>query len=549
VLSGLVGHLGGAKGYDFTEELLVENLPDSHVLFKFEFNSVWNHDNTNKTIKNYDLFPKRLGDIISKFKIEELKLSLSQGTWKYDKWGLPSSSSPSGSELWAAFEQGLSNSVTNEYWLQSSRTISGLFGLSINLIDNPNTVQPKYLFPGTNLRYASIPNEIVCTENLTPWIKLLPCGKYKGIGKLFRNSPKLFEAQYLSMGLSFQQKCLDHPNCQNVNSQVKQTLSLVYNIDLINNRKTLNDEFVWSFQNILTNKISNVCPVANLSNVYMNLGAGIPPIDRFTNKVERDNKNIYVYDLKKILSNADDFNPLIISKKIAASTNDQLVSIHRYITDSNERNFGLKSLITNNHEANMTVVYLDTIPWHFRVYISTLQIQKDDQIIVEPEKIHFLPGSDRKKPHHLELVLNLAPHSVYSVYFQVEYAYLKWDEYPPDVNHGFYINPVLISIKMDPNGATSQQLKGHYFNNTLFSSAAMSTSQLSIYSETLLMNLPVPDFSMPYNVICLTCTVIAIAFGSLHNFTTRKFVFFKSRTLKEKILHFIQKIISKKSTA
>ena len=67
----------------------------------------------------------------------------------------------------------------------------------------------------------------------------------------------------------------DPPNCQNVNSQVKQTLSLVYNIDLINNRKTLNDEFVWSFQNIFTNKISNVCPVANLSNVYMSLGAGI----------------------------------------------------------------------------------------------------------------------------------------------------------------------------------------------------------------------------------------------------------------------------------
>ena len=61
VLSGLVGHLGGAKGYDFTEELLVENLPDSHVLFKFEFNSVWNHDNTNKT---------SILQILTKFKLK-----------------------------------------------------------------------------------------------------------------------------------------------------------------------------------------------------------------------------------------------------------------------------------------------------------------------------------------------------------------------------------------------------------------------------------------------------------------------------------------------
>ena len=29
---------------------------------------------------------------------------------------------------------------------------------------------------------------------------------------------------------------------------------------------------------------------------------------------------------------------------------------------------------------------------------------------------------------------------------------------------------------------------------------------------------------MPYNVICLACTVVAIAFGSIHNLTTRRFV-------------------------
>lgn len=42
-----------------------------------------------------------------------------------------------------------------------------------------------------------------------------------------------------------------------------------------------------------------------------------------------------------------------------------------------------------------------------------------------------------------------------------------------------------------------------------------------IYTEILQVIIPVPDFSMPYNVICLACTVIAIGFGSLHNLTTR----------------------------
>ncbi|CAG8586223.1 8487_t:CDS:1, partial [Racocetra persica] len=43
---------------------------------------------------------------------------------------------------------------------------------------------------------------------------------------------------------------------------------------------------------------------------------------------------------------------------------------------------------------------------------------------------------------------------------------------------------------------------------------------------TLLVSLPTPDFSMPYNVITLTCTVIALFFGSMFNLMTRSFVAF-----------------------
>ena len=46
---------------------------------------------------------------------------------------------------------------------------------------------------------------------------------------------------------------------------------------------------------------------------------------------------------------------------------------------------------------------------------------------------------------------------------------------------------------------------------------------MRLHTEALLVSLPTPDFSMPYNVICLACTVIAIAFGSFHSLTTRQF--------------------------
>ena len=54
-----------------------------------------------------------------------------------------------------------------------------------------------------------------------------------------------------------------------------------------------------------------------------------------------------------------------------------------------------------------------------------------------------------------------------------------------------------------------------------------SSSPVVVHSQSLLIMLPTPDFSMPYNVICLSCTVVAIAFGSLHNLSIKRF------TLKE----------------
>ncbi len=58
--------------------------------------------------------------------------------------------------------------------------------------------------------------------------------------------------------------------------------------------------------------------------------------------------------------------------------------------------------------------------------------------------------------------------------------------------------------------------------------------------------MPAPDFSMPYNVICLTCTVIAIGFGSLHNFTTRKFVFKETKSTGKKIKEFLNRFLKTK---
>lgn len=56
-----------------------------------------------------------------------------------------------------------------------------------------------------------------------------------------------------------------------------------------------------------------------------------------------------------------------------------------------------------------------------------------------PGYIHYQPSKDRVRPHLLEMLVQLPPNSVTEVTVQFEMALLKWTEYTPDPNHGFYV--------------------------------------------------------------------------------------------------------------
>lgn len=57
----------------------------------------------------------------------------------------------------------------------------------------------------------------------------------------------------------------------------------------------------------------------------------------------------------------------------------------------------------------------------------------------------FIPGKERVRPYYLEVVLRLPSRSVTEVSIEFDYVFLKWQEYPPDANHGFYIGAAVIT--------------------------------------------------------------------------------------------------------
>ncbi len=72
-------------------------------------------------------------------------------------------------------------------WKGLVNGVSGLMCASLSSIDSSSTYEPPLSFrphgaiignlSSSFLRYSALPREAVCTENLTPWSKLLPCGQ------------------------------------------------------------------------------------------------------------------------------------------------------------------------------------------------------------------------------------------------------------------------------------------------------------------------------------------------------------------------------------
>lgn len=79
----------------------------------------------------------------------------------------------------------------------------------------------------------------------------------------------------------------------------------------------------------------------------------------------------------------------------------------------------------------------------------------------------------------------------------------------------------------------------------------MNSGEYIARTTSLLLSLPTPDFSMPYNVIILTCTVVALCFGSMFNLLSRRIALASEapveKGLKQKLTDLRLKLFSKKT--
>jgi phosphatidylinositol glycan class T len=224
---------------DYHEQLNLRPLPLSALLASFNFRA--NTSLADFEAHNFRLFPRSLGQILQYAGTRELHLRFTLGRWDAESWGTRpwdgTREGGTGVELWAWLDAE-TDEEADEKWLTLTNALSGLFCASLNFIDGTRTIRPVLSFQpegdhpnstlqSTRLLHGVLPHEVVCTENLTPFLKMLPCKGKAGIASLL-DGHKLFDASFQSMAIDVRPICPSEGECV---LQLEQTVDMVLDVD------------------------------------------------------------------------------------------------------------------------------------------------------------------------------------------------------------------------------------------------------------------------------------------------------------------------------
>ncbi|KAL1458164.1 hypothetical protein WDU94_008333 [Cyamophila willieti] len=529
------GSLGLKHKDSFHEELFMKPLVSGHVYSYFQFTTIWEIDKgfKDEDFTNSHLFPRPLGEFIKSYDIKEMHISLTEGVWRHKSWGYPITEAGPGAELWVWLKNDTVN--IDQKWKDLVNSLSGLLCATLNFMEQANTLAPQMSLRPTgafstkekldnkNIKYATLPREIVCTENLTPWIKLLPCDNKRGLSTLL-NSRDIHNTNYHSLGIDYRHICIDKA-CTRLGLELKQTVSLVHDLIIVGTY-----DFNWSIRKLFGNGVAASCSQAETSSVYVDITSNqtgpifsiFPEPTKVLTSLQGGQKQLIAqYDLKEITKERI-FNVYTIHEKprIISVATQPILYTHRYITGYGQERGGIVTKIHNKHRTPLKIIYLENIPWFIPIYYHTLKITSGDKTITPLIK-KYIPGKSRVRPYYLEVAFEVPERSVTTVRIEFDYMFLKWQEYPPDANHGFYLGSAIITALLPTarNYTAIPQTESLIKNSF---NVSRDGYLVQIRTEALIVALPTPDFSMPYNVICLACTVVALAFGPLHNIASKR---------------------------
>ncbi|KAL7006433.1 Subunit of the glycosylphosphatidylinositol transamidase complex-like protein [Cystobasidiomycetes sp. EMM_F5] len=514
---------------EYRESLVMRPLPDGKVMSRFEFDIAagddgWEGHNTSDTVTLYQtsLLPRSLVAIVRAWDVDEFHLSLTSGRWDYSRWQDPiGDGAPSGGEIYAWIDGDDAINVQKK-WIGLTNTLGGLFCSSLNKLDHKMTTYPVDTFFPTNPQshgqsffHGLLPLEHPCTENLTPFLRQLPCRGVAGLAQLL-NPHKLFEASWQRLGIHVTR------NTDTDLLHVQLEFELVQDpvwMTLVAGSQPRRE---WSLSSLFGRTVNLTCPIASSSSLMIDLA-------------QEDENSGFVIDpqpdinsAKRRVAHFDQATtslPLSLSMTWPVMTPEGFEYPRSYIpanitVERINSGYGLERgqlgvEITNNQPEDAHVTWLEEWPWWIKVYTHTMKVQIGKKLVAQDaviSQLRYTPAQLRGRPTVIEAKMTLPPLSVVRVVLDIERAYLWYTEYPPDSMRGFDVPSGVMYVAPTAGGRGRR-----------------------IYTTSTLLDMPTPDFSMPYNVIILTSTVIALFFGSMFNLLTRTWLLVDLREPKSSV--------------
>lgn len=264
-------------------------------------------------------------------------------------------------------------------------------------------------------------------------------------------------------------------------------------------------------------KFSSFCPIASNSKIKLEFIDKQMKNYKLLNNPSyyetKKDKKIAVYDLlDKNYQNSNIGVEVLESKEDNYIQENSDLEVQRSQIGYAEERGGLCVTFKNKSDnKDLSITYFDMIPWYFKIYFNSIKIENTkiengNDLISE---FYHQPSIERVSPTIFEILLTVPANSTTTITYNYSKEHLQYADHPPDCSRGFDIGSAVITV-----------------NNITRSINKLYPNQkyIRIYTEPLVLISPAPDFSMPYNVITYTCTVVALFFGSMYNIFTRRYL-------------------------
>ncbi|KAL2058759.1 hypothetical protein ABVK25_000050 [Lepraria finkii] len=457
---------------DYHERLNLQPLTPASLLASFNF---W----SKASLQSYEeqhfrYIPRSLGQILQHAKTRELHLRFSTGRWDDESWGARpwggTKEGGTGVELWAWVEAD-SDAGSFARWVTLNNALSGLFCASLNFIDSTRTTRPIMTFEpasvGTNastdnlyLLHGTLPREVVCTENLTPFLKLLPCKGKAGIASLL-DGHKLFDASWQSMAIDVRSVCpADGSECS---IEMEQTVDMVLDVQRSKRPRDnpiprpvpseglrcddskpyagseicypsdISNGQSWTIAEIFGRPIQGSCLAEDsngnpLDSVYID----VPNEREMYVTSGTENKHLSGTCRSFTLPKSEPFE-MVLSHLGPQTFNDHTTPplyASRSFTGHGQERGGVQTLLTNpSLTSSISFVYFETLPWFMKPYLHTLTARLSNSSTPNPSLVKetfYRPSLDRRRGTQLELLISVPANSTVILTYDFDKAILRY---------------------------------------------------------------------------------------------------------------------------